>query len=574
MLRTLKRIDIYDLIFLLLIFISSYYVLSPSIGVGYPNNHTDATMAFYIAKVKMLMKNWSLYTDSWYFGFEMLKYYPPLSTYLVVFFAIVTGNLILSYYCLCFTFSIIFCAGIYFFSSRFYRSKPTGFLAAGFWVLTHVNLISFQGRYWEMNRLMGTALIPWVLFLLYRLFLDGGKKELVVAIFLTSFIFLSNLFSVIDFFLIIGPYILLHVFKSKIHRGNCSLYDHRGNMIIIVLLLGVFAFTAWWYIPAVFTNGIKGYLRVGTNLPAFREIFFQMFPPIYMPAVQIPITLLGVLGLIIGLLRFSKEWFLLIMWFISDIIFTYFIRLQSHRVILIIGFCLISASAFFISELDKIYFQKSGILKSHSSVIIVLLIVSTLSFTYLPRYRKETTVDENYLLTDEYVISTWLAEEMGLNFRVYMMWGSHFKGSQWCNTFYPNIKQVLGGNDEGALMEKDDPFLFDYIVKEGKDANELHTLALKYNVKYIVIDKTYMQTKSNSYKKFFDSTYFSPITEINRNLAHASVYEAYGVEKINDTHQKDFVYWTTWKILGLSCSLILLPLFFLTIRRLNLNLDP
>lgn len=571
-----SRISILDTVGIATIIILCYYLLSPSLTRGYPRSHLDATMAFYIAKIKMLLHNKSLFTKSWYFSYEMLKYYPPLSTYLPAFLNI-TGELLTTYYIMSFLFYSIFCIGVYVFTSRFLESKLAGVVSGVLWVFTHVNYISFQGHYWETCRLFGTAMVPWALYYLHRAMKEGEKRSLVISIALSSYVLLSNLFSAIDLALMAGPYLLTHLIRSKTIHGDTDVTRvYRGLVLAILYSVGVLALTLWWYIPSVFPNGLSAYLTGSSSFaPSIYETFLQSYPPSYMPAVQLPITIFGLLGILIGAFKPSKEWFLTIVWLTASLMMTYIVKIQSSRVVLLIGLCLVLGAGYLTKEIQKrLGFVVERFNKETIPIIVIVITLGMLAIQYLPRYQSYSTVDETYLSTDEYKVSTWLAENAGTNYRVYVMWGSWFRGSQWLNTFYPEIKQVLGGYDQGARAETEEPFIFDSLVKWQEDASELQSMAQEYNVKYIVIDKKFMQSQASGYEKFRNTEIFQPKEEINEFLKHAAVYEIQGVSRIEDGSNDTIngnQYWTYWKKVGLSVSLILLIISVIIIRRSRLK---
>jgi len=571
-----SSISILDTVGIATIIILCYYLLSPSLTRGYPRSHLDATMAFYIAKIKMLLQNKSLFTKSWYFGYEMLKYYPPLSTYLPAFLKI-AGELLTSYYIMSFLFYSIFCIGVYVFTSRFLESKLAGAVSGVLWVFTQVNYISFQGHYWETCRLFGTAVVPWALYYLHRAMKEGEKRSLVISIALSSYVLLSNLFSAIDLALLAGPYLLIHLIRSKtIHGDDDVARVYRGLVVTISYSVGVLALTLWWYIPSVFPNGLSAYLTGSSGFtPPIYETFLQSYPPSYVPAVQLPVTILGLLGILIGVFKPSKEWFLTIFWLSASLIMAYIVKIQSSRVVLLIGLCLVIGAGYLTKEIQKRFGIKIGRFNKETiPIIVVVITLGVLAIQYLPRYQPYSTVDETYLSTDEYKVSTWLAENAETNYRVYVMWGNWFRGSQWLNTFYPEIKQVLGGYDQGARAETEEPFIFDSLVKWQEDAVELQSMAQEYHVKYIVIDEKFMQSQASGYEKFSDTEIFQPKEEINDRLKHAAVYEIQGVSSIEDGSNNTmdgYQYWTYWRKVGLSVSIILLIISVVIIRRLRLK---
>jgi tetratricopeptide (TPR) repeat protein len=570
-----SRISIFDVVGTATIFIMCYYLLSPSIATGYPRYHLDATMAFYIAKIKMLLQNKSLFTKSWYFGYEMLKYYPPLSTYLPAFLKI-TGELLTSYYIMSFLFYSIFCIGVYVFTSNFLKSKIAGIVSGTLWVFAHINYISFQGHYWENCRLFGTALVPWALYYLHRTMKEGEKKNLMISIALSSYVLLSNLLSAVDLALLVGPYLIVQLIPSKKIPSNDDVTGgYRGLAVTVSYSVGVLALTLWWYIPSVFPNGLSAYLTGSSDItPPIYETFLQFYSPRYIPAVQLPITLLGLSGILIGVFNPSKEWFLTLFWLSASLIISYIVKIKSFRVVLIIGLCLVLGAGYFTREVHKRFTDKTIRVKGPIPIVAIIITIGVLSLQYLPRYQTYSVVDETYLSTDEYKVSTWLAKNAGINYRVYVMWGRWFRGSQWLNTFYPDIKQVLGGYDEGMRAVTEEPFIFDSLVKWQEDATELHSMAQEYNVKYIVIDKKFMQSQSSGYVKFSNTEIFQPQEEINDLLRYAAIYEIQSVSSMEDGSNDTLIgyqYWTYWRYIGLSVSSILLVISAVIIRRLRLK---
>jgi len=549
---------IFDFLLVSIIFFLCLYLLGGTLRTGYPRHHLDATVAFYIAKIKMLLRNRSLFTESWYFGYEMLKYYPPLSTVIPAFFANMTGKLLLSYYFLCFFFYTMFCLGIYMFVSRFFSSRLAGVFSGVLWVFTHVNFISFQGHYWETSRLIGTAATPWVLYFIHRTFEEGRKINLIAGVALSSYCLLSNLFSAIDLVVFAGPYLILSLLSTR--------PQSRGFVVLTSFLVGVPAFSIWWYIPSVLPHGLNTYLSGSTTFtPPLAETFLQFYPPNTMPAIQLPLTILGITGIALGVAKQSRDGFLMAFWFLASIFSVYILKIQSWRFVLLIGICFVFSAGYLIKEAQNLLYQREiGLSTQIALPLILLLSLGYLSFLYLPNYQPSAVVDDMFLTSDEFIVSTWLAENTGPNMRAYLMWGSWFRGSQWVNAFYPEVKQVLGGYDEGARIENIAPFLFDDLVKFGVDAQELHMEAKLYHVRYIVIDNRYMEAQGPSYEKFGDMRSFNPVEDLNDKLRYASVYEVLDVTgMVNEPHEpyETYRYWGLWRGIGLIVSCFLLSFF-------------
>jgi len=123
--------------------------------------------------------------------------------------------------------------------------------------------------------------------------------------------------------------------------------------------------------------------------------------------------------------------------------------------------------------------------------------------------------------------------------------------------------QVLGGYDQGALT--DEPFVFDNLVKWGTDASELHNMAVKYHVKYIVVEKTWNKWTDETWSKFLDERYFRKVAEFQR----AVIYEVPEVKPLSPEElMVSYTWFNTWRIIGIATSALLSAIYavFLGLR--------
>jgi len=147
------------------------------------------------------------------------------------------------------------------------------------------------------------------------------------------------------------------------------------------------------------------------------------------------------------------------------------------------------------------------------------------------------------------------------------MYGDNYRGTQWLNTFEPDVKQVLGGFDQGGRAMSLEPFIFDDLVKWGINSTEIHRKAVEHGVRYIVFDRRWMLRNSpDAYEKFRDENLFRTVNSINDDLRYAEVYEVINVTRINVDEVK-YVYWDVWRILGLTLSMVFTSIFILSIIR-------
>jgi len=548
-----------------------YLLLKNTLHEGYPRSYADATMAFYIAKIKMLLSRFVFYTKSWYFGYQLLRFYPPLSTLIPYVVALVTGNLLLSYYWLCFAFYTLWCIGVFLFIKRYLNSWAAGFYAGLAWSVTHVNVVTFQGHYWETCRLFGTALVPFALLFVDRAITRGRRCDLILSTVLISYSLLSSMFSAFDLLIFLVPFLVIRGMLAP-HEEEPERYyiPERTIEVLKVCMLGVLGLVLWWYIPAVLPYGVSGYFAKGGGTPLpIEAIILWLIPPDWMPAPQSPIALLGLLGGVMVLFRRDSRGGMLLAWLLLTVLVAYLLGIQSVRLLLLIALSLVFLGGYFVKEFPTLITLKARRmtqLRETLPTAIALALVSCLLIYYLPVYSHLAVVDNTYLNSDEYKTSIWLRNHVNQSYRVYVMYGSHYRGSQWLNAFCPEVMQVLGGFDQGALNVGTDPFVFDDLVKWGKNSTQLHQVALKYHVKYIVVDRAFMSPGDATYLKLCDGRFFKPVDEINKNLTYAQVFEVLGVKPL--PHEPaSYNYWDTWRIVGAVSSIIFLTFFVRCMRR-------
>ena len=566
-----NRDRVIDVLSCLIIVVICFYLLRGTFYDGYPRKYFDATLVFYVAKIKMLLNNFIFYTKSWYFGYELLRFYTPLSTFLPYLIARFSDNLMFSYYLLCFFFYTAFCLGIYFFLQNFLKSKTAGLFAGVLWTITQVNFISFQGHYWETARLFGTSMVPWILYFTDRAIKYGRKRDIHVTTLLVSYTFLSSMLSGFDLVFMLSIFAIFRGFLFPYEPIQLRNEAKQNTWNFMKLgILGVLGLCIWWYLPAVMPYGISGFLSVGrNNPPPILRVLFQAQPAPWFPAIQLPITIMGLLGLIAVLVRQERKGFVLLSWFCLSILTVYVVGIQPGRLILNIGLSLVLLSGYFIDSLLKL---KLSFLKNVSDerlgqyekavIFFSMIFLSILLFVQLPEYCQYSVVDDTYLSSDEYLTATWLSENVNSSFRVYSMYGSRFRGVQWLNVFYPDIQQVLGGFDQGAHASGNErPFEFDNIIKWSPNSTETHQMCREHHVKYVVVDKTWLQGSApQAYSKFEDGNYFRPVDTLNHRLSYAETFEVVDIEPLAE-EEINYRYWNIWRQFGILLSFLFLAIF-------------
>ena len=586
-----RRARLLDAVAVIAISVLCLYLLKGTLRSGYPRSYIDATMAYYVAKVEMLMTRFSFYTNSWNLGHEILRFYPPLSTLIPYALARATGAVLPTYYVLCFLAYTAFCVGLYFFVRDYLGSFPAGLYAGLVWAVVHVNVVSFQGHYWETCRLFGTCAAPWALYTINRALKRGGRT--LVPVLLVSYIALSNLLSLFDFVIMFIPFLLIGFLMGMEEWGELRDAQIKVMKLFRNLLVGSLGLTLWWLIPAFLPYGTGKVITGFGAPPPLLQFFTHVRPPEWMPATQLPVVIIGLIGALMALYRHESKGVTLLMMLLLSV-GAYYMKIQSVRILLMMGLSFTLLGAYLVHSLPShIYGMMSrvsrsraeearavlegarrgverrlgirfgaGILTLIAATVVTLTIVTPMLVYYAPMYSKLAVVNYDVLQSDEYITARWLWEHAGTSYRVYVMWGDCYRGSQWVNMFYPQLMQTLGGE---APMNPDVTKL-DYLVKWSGDAESLYALARKYNLKYIVIDAEWMRREiergwmdPSCYDKFLNQTYFRKVEDPELSgLKYAEVFEVVGVEPVsNVTLHPSYNYWDIYRIVGLAASALL-----------------
>jgi hypothetical protein len=270
------------------------------------------------------------------------------------------------------------------------------------------------------------------------------------------------------------------------------------------------------------------------------------------------------LGAIAVVLKQERKGMTLLIWFILSIVAVYTIGIQPQRLVLNIGLTIIFLSGYFVEFIISSNKVKTFINETNPGIEVIPIFITLVLFlaAYLPIYSEYTVVDNSYLSSDEYITASWLNDNLNSSYRVYMMYGSKFRGVQWLNTFYPDIKQVLGGFDQGARAADNRlPFEFDNLIKWGTDPSETHLMAIENNVRYVVVDRIWLTSESSgAYEKFEDSTRFRSIDTVNSELVHAEIFEVMSVEPLIPADSA-YGYWDESRFLGIIVTSTLLIFF-------------
>ena len=526
-LRGISRSGRTHILCCLMVTLLCYLMLRDTLRPGFPRDYLNGTVAFYIAKVNMILQGFTRYippcyflTSSWYcVEYPLLRFYPPLSTLVPLLLAKILGNVELTYNILCFLAYTAYCLGVYCFSTSYFNKILSGLIAAFLWSICNVNLTSFQGMYWEATRELGDAVIPWTLLAVERYF-QGHKKGTGITIALMcTWSTLSNTISMFEELVNFTFYTLVRAITA----GSLK----KGVRLIGEVLTYTAITTAWWLIPAIIPYGISGYL-VGPPGPprSFAYLFLNPEPKVGKFVIQLPLTLLGLIGLCLGLILRCKEILPLGTMFVLWVALIYSINVQWCR---LIPMCALFLALLTAAIPYSIKLVKKGSLYRAADVISLALTMIMIAH-YLPYYSSQCVVDYTVLQSDEYSSAVWLWDHVGTRYRVYVMYGDHYKGSQRINTFRPGIRQVLGGFDQGIInMGKTRCFEVDAAVKWG-DTDKLYRLCKEFHIRYIAIDSTWMR-KHNP--EGLSRLMSAPFLKLSIRFKHCMIFEVKGVSPLD-----------------------------------------
>ena len=517
----------------------------------------DATFAFQIAEAKMIDKFGNLYIPSWYGFHDIVRFYPPLGLALMFTIGKIVGSFEYSGL-LCFYISILLLIrGFFSFLSALVENKYLALLGAVLLPLVH-GYFSTIAMYWEYTRILGEALVFFGLAEFYKLLTIGDEKRAVKAGFIGGLVLLTHLIAFVEYLVVAASMFAILTFehwRRKLSSEGFSYYLRLVKIFTYSLL----ATSIWWLIPAVVPFGLKHYFLINPPLSFKVNVLAETvktYPSLYTPALQAPIVFLGLASL--AYLVYRRNYMLASA--TSILFILYFIYGQGTRILPFIGSMLIAATVLAWNTTLKNSGNKKYPLAIAVAVVAILLI-------YLPKYAILYSYylepDSTYVYSDEYKTALWLWDKVGEKYRVYLMYGEKYRGSQWVNVFKPKLRQVLGGYNEGCLNRT---FLeYDYVIKNTLNSFLAEKLTYDLNVKYIVVDKQWiMKNKNNTVIDFLlEKGFVKSVDEINSILQYSEIYEVVNVEPIGNEKYDNIVFFTPTRIVAILLS------FLIAVKTLN-----
>ncbi|MBP3506327.1 MAG: hypothetical protein J6K43_08010 [Lachnospiraceae bacterium] len=190
----------------------------------------------------ILKGNWyPLYSEQWYNGIQLYRYWPPLAYYCMSFLQFCTGGNILHAYYL-FAGFVFFVGGLPFlFIGKEIKKPLMGLSCALLWFLLPDNIRVFfcEGN---MPRILTSVLIPYVVYFLWQ-YIRNNKRQFVIGLIL-SMALMTVAHLMLTAIVGIGCFLFLcfDVIKNKNYKQDIIALI---SMIFGILIAGI------WFIPAL-----------------------------------------------------------------------------------------------------------------------------------------------------------------------------------------------------------------------------------------------------------------------------------------------------------------------------------
>ncbi len=508
---------------------------------------SSATIAYYISWAKEF-SNYGWFTPAWCGGFDLIRFYPPIPLLMIYVIGKLLGSYEVGAYVSYYIALLILAEGFYFLTYEFTKSIPKSLLAllALFTIHGYLSTIAI---YWEYTRVFGEGFMFMSLAYLNKLLSRGDVKIALITGLFMGLTILTHLIMTIELMILALPtliYWLVKHYRLSIDKHGLKYLIN----LIYVCVLTTLAIASWWVIPAIAPFGLAHYLRIKTSLILKLKVItegLKPLPPTYVPSIQLPYIILGLLGFSVTIKR--RNYLPIIYCLVTLImIFTYG---QGLRLLPDLGAFLVITYLVPVSSLSS--------LKVKTILLTALLITSlTYGITYLSTYHDGLTLDYSYLLSDEYKVSKYLVNRVHEGFRVYLMYGSRFHGNQWVNVFEPRLWQVLSCYMEGCIFNKD-CILLDNIIKYGADVHKVKELINELCIKYLVVDRAwYLSNRLNIIKALANEGFIKE-DSISRFLKYSIVFRVTSNNSCNgsggvSTSLVNITYFTPSRIIGILVS--------------------
>ncbi|MCR4277781.1 MAG: 6-pyruvoyl-tetrahydropterin synthase-related protein [Candidatus Curtissbacteria bacterium] len=515
-----------------------FALLRGSLHSGLPAELRDVASAGYLSKVAMINEANSWYTQNWYLGFEIDRWYQPLTSFWILFLGKVLGDDTLAFNVLSFSAYLSLAVGLYLWLRIEFSSVVAALLSSGLFLTTHVTIVTFQGYYWQTPQLLGWALTPWAMIAFRSSLRNRSRSAPVVFGVLMGLIGLCNWVALLEAMMLSVSYGVA-IFVSR----RSEAFHPEGLWRLTTSVLIMAAVTAWWLIPAL-EHGLSPFFRTGLGtfdiskiLDFFGSADWHDWYVVKIPSVRGLWTVAVCAIVVFRCLEGKRGVAETLAISVIGISFFLMVELKSDlagrlSLDVALGLAILSGDAYN-------WLRRSWSKAVYGGVALALVAISALDDSAHVRVDREA-----YKTSPEYIEAELVSGSMEKGDRAYIMWSHRNRMSEWFNFFHPELSQVLGASDQTPVNP--DVRRIDYLMKHAssrEDAQELDLLLRKHSVTHLVVD--------------------SKETASVINQRYALSYEGNSVQVFKTGHQPrseavaKYSYWHGWRIAGVLVSLLL-----------------
>ena len=549
-----RSLWIWHIVAITIILAITTVLLKDTLGKGFPVQFEN--YGSYMSKVRFLESNGFVwFTPNWYFGFEIGRYYGPLTTFITYVIGQFIGDSSLVFHLLGFGAYLLMGIGFYAFLQGEFKSRWPALIAIALFLTAHTTVLSNQGFYWEIPRLAGFSLIP-VLLILIRRGLERQGSGIAVAVGAgLGIILLFNTLSFIEAVIISGLYIGIKMIQDEkirsrwikiIEDGKYERISVSWKQMIYFGLVSILSFlvlSGWWLIPAVLPHGFASFTQIATQHPLKHLVDIGGSVPSYRYYYVSILTLPGILAVagIVGAFwrRTTISIFALVLFGISLFLVVTGVLSQPGRFIFdgVLALAILSGAL-----IDQLLQMRWRLVKMVAGIIII----ATLASTFQTAFSKGADIkvdQEVFRERIEYQVHSRIAALMQKDDIVYIAYAQGFSGGPMSfNLFFPEKAQVRGGFKPAPTNP--DSAKIDQLVKSSSNPDELDSLLQQYGVTYLVVNRPQMEERGT-----FDKLQ-QRYEVVDKHKYMTILYTGYSKEQPAVSYN----YLNSWRILGLLVS--------------------
>ena len=525
-----------DIIPLLIIGAFVTILLRGTLRAGFPDWFEN--YGSYMSQVMLVRDSGGTwFTQNWYFGYEIGRYYPPMAILETLLIGSIAGDYSLAFNLLAYAAFIGMGAAFYVFLRHEFESEWAALVAVLLFITSHSVITGVQGFYWEVPHLIGFALIP-ILLISVR---SALQKQSLLASCIAGVVFgaivLHNILAGTEAVIFTAIYVV------KLMLSGWRPTKQTAHQVML-MGMSVLAVAGWWLVPAIFPEGLGIYTKnesfslqglVTLSGDAEKHDHFYLLSLLSVP---------GVLA-VSGLLSFFRkpkavDWFALIILGVATVM----VVVPAPQ-----GWRYIVDMSLGISILSGRLFERlvlSG--RKYAAVIAALIGVAVLlhAGSVADKVGSRIQVSQtSYKSSIVYIVENEVHSMMQPDDVVYIAYADGFRGGPMAfNLFFPEAAQVGGGSFVGNRSE--DAKRIGAYVKSGDMPKSLDRLLQDHGVTYLVVNRSTLEKKDafdvllRRYQIVYEYDYMTVLYTGYHTARPVVAYE----------------YANTWRVVGIIASLL------------------